>query len=136
MLVLALRAGAAERGSDAHALYASIEALAFALAIPFSVISLASGIALGLGTHWGVLRHRWVAAKLALQVAIILTGALAVGPLTARLADAAAAPGTLELGAARWLMPLAAAVNLTFALTAVGLSVFKPKGRLRGAAPA
>ena len=132
VLVLALRAGAADRADDAHALYTAIETLAFALAIPFSMISLATGITLGLGTHWGVLRHRWVAAKLGLQVAIILTGALAVGPLTASLADAAAAPGALELGAARWQMPLAGALNLGFALTAVGLSVFKPKGRLRG----
>jgi hypothetical protein len=34
-------------------------------------------------------------------------------------------------GAARWELPAAGAANLVFAVTAVGLAVFKPGGRLR-----
>ena len=80
VLILALTAAGAEGAGDAHALYSSVQTLAFALAIPFSLISLATGLVLGLRTRWGVLTYWWVTSKLALQLAIILTGALVVRP--------------------------------------------------------
>ena len=89
-------------------------------------------IVLGLGTRWGVLRYWWVTSKLALQLAIILTGALVVRPSVQALIDRSADGG--PLGAARWVLTIAGAANLTFALTAVALAVFKPGGRLRTAA--
>ena len=54
VLIVALRAAGADRASEAHALYTSAQMLAFALAIPFSLTSLATGVVLGLGTRWGV----------------------------------------------------------------------------------
>lgn len=129
VLILATRAAGADRAADAHALYTSVQTLAFALAIPLSLISLATGIALGAGSHWGVLTYRWVAGKLALQLAIIATGALVVGPSVQALVDASAAGR--PLGAARWELSVAGAANLIFAVTAVGLAVFKPGGRVR-----
>ena len=130
-LILALLAAGAGSAADAHALYSAVQVLAFALAIPFSFTSLATGIALGLGTHWGVLRHGWVVTKLALQVAIIATGALAIRPWVQHLIDASASSAQLDLGAARWELPLAGALNLVFAATAVGLAVFKPRRHAR-----
>ena len=56
VLIVALRAAGADSAAEAHALYTSAQTLAFALAIPFSLTSLATGIVLGLGTRWGV-RH-------------------------------------------------------------------------------
>lgn len=129
VLIVALRAARADSATEAHALYATAQTLAFALAIPFSLTSLATGIVLGLGTRWGVLTHRWVAGKLALQLAIILTGALVVGPSVQTLIDRTAAGR--PLGAARWALSVAGAANLVFAAVAVGLAVFKPGGRLR-----
>ena len=38
------------------------------------------------------------------------------------------------LGAARWELTVAGAANLTFAVAAVAMAVFKPGGRLRAAA--
>jgi hypothetical protein len=129
VLVLALRAAGADSAAEAHSLYASVQTLAFALAIPFSLTSLATGVALGLGTRWGVLTYRWVTGKLALQLAIILTGALVVGPSVQALIDRTAAGR--PLGAARWELAVAGAANVVFAAVAVGLAVFKPGGRLR-----
>ncbi len=63
-----------EPAGDAHVIYTTARTLVFTLGIPLSFISLLSGIALGLGTRWGVLRHRWTAAKLGLQLAIIACG--------------------------------------------------------------
>jgi hypothetical protein len=129
VLIVALRGAGADTSADAHALYTSAQTLAFALAIPFSLTSLATGIALGLGTRWGVLTYRWVAGKLALQLAIILTGALVVRPSVQALIDRSA--DGRPLGSARWELSVAGAANLTFAVTAVALAVFKPGGRLR-----
>jgi hypothetical protein len=115
-------------GAEAHAHFASLRVLVFALAIPLSFTSLITGVLLGVGTHWGVLRHGWVAAKLALQLGIILTGALAVRPwLDASLAATAAGAGP---GPERWLIVAAGALNLAMAATAVGLGVFKPRRRV------
>ena len=43
VLILALTAAGADGAGDAHALYTSAQTLAFALAIPFSLASLATG---------------------------------------------------------------------------------------------
>jgi hypothetical protein len=129
VLIVALRAAGADDAAEAHALYGSAQTLAFALAIPFSLTSLATGIALGVGTRWGVLRYWWVTGKLALQLAIILTGALVVRPSVQALIDRTA--DGRPLGSARWELTIAGAANLVFAAVAVGLAVFKPGGRLR-----
>jgi hypothetical protein len=129
VLILALAAVAADSAAEAHALYGATRTLAFGLAIPFSLVSLATGIVLGLGTRWGVLIYRWVAGKLALQLAIILTGALVVRPSVQALIDRSA--DGRPLGSARWELCVAGAANLTFAVAAVALAVFKPGGRLR-----
>ncbi len=128
VLIVSLRAAGADSSADAHALYVSAQTLAFALAIPFSLTSLATGLGLGLGTRWGVLRYWWVTGKLALQLAIILTGALVVRPTVQALIDRTDAGAAL--GAARWELTLAGVANLAFAIAAVALAVFKPGGRL------
>jgi hypothetical protein len=131
VIVLSLRAATAGH-ADAHALYESGLALAFILAIPSSFASLLTGLLLGLGTAWGVLRYYWVVAKLALLIAIILMGALAVGPGLDHLADDSAAGLEMAgLGDLRHYLTMAGAANLAFILGAIGLSVFKPWGRIR-----
>jgi hypothetical protein len=116
--------------ADAHVIYTSARTLVFTLGIPLSFISLLSGIAMGLGTRWGVLRHRWVVAKLGLQLAIIVCGGLVIGPAMEHLIDGG------ERGTAQWTMVAGAAFNTACAMVAVGLAVFKPGGRLRRAQPA
>ena len=116
-----------ESADDAHVIYTTAQTLVFTLGIPLSFISLLSGIAMGLGTRWGVLRHRWVVAKLGLQVAIIACGALVIGPPMDHLIEGG------ERGSAQWEMAAGAAFNTTCAAVAVGLAVFKPGGRLRRA---
>ncbi len=55
--------------------------------IPLSLATLGTGVLLGLGTKWGVLRHRWVTAKLL----VILVGhhrrRTVIGPATAAMRD-------------------------------------------------
>lgn len=134
VVILAAMAAGAASPAEAHALYRSAQVVALAMAIPFSITSLTTGVVLGLRTPWGVFRYRWVTAKLALQLGIILMGALAVGPMVETLVNDAAAGRSL--GSERWQLAIAGGVNLMFAVTAVGLSVFKPGGRLRRTAAA
>jgi hypothetical protein len=91
--------------------------------IPLSFAALISGILLGFGTKWGVLRYPWVIAKLVLIVSVMAVGGVVIGPaLNSMLAG-----GTGETG------PLigAAAYDVVALAVATGLSVFKPGKRLR-----
>ncbi|HEV7451840.1 MAG TPA: hypothetical protein VGO16_10725 [Pseudonocardiaceae bacterium] len=108
----------------ARAAYSFMQDLVYTSAAPLSVLSLVSGAVLGLGTKWGVLRFRWVTAKLVLLLVVVLTGITIQGPLLEHLI---AAPS-----------PTAQAANLAttgaqLVLLAVAtwLSVFKPGGRIR-----
>jgi hypothetical protein len=89
--------------------------------IPFSLASLATGVVLGLGSKWGVVRYGWVAAKLGLNLSVIVVGALVIGPATAAMAGG---------GGGREAVLIAASAYDVVALSvATGLSVFKPRRR-------
>jgi uncharacterized membrane protein len=95
---------------------------AFVFGIPLSVAALLSGVALGLGTRWGVFRYPWVVTKLALIVSVMAVGALVINPALAT--SLAGGDGTSRL--------IAAAAYDVLALTlATCLSVFKPGAPFR-----
>ncbi|MGH4008683.1 MAG: hypothetical protein ACRDTH_11115 [Pseudonocardiaceae bacterium] len=108
----------------ARAAYSFMQGLVYASAAPLSVLALVSGLALGLGTKWGVLRFRWVTAKLGLLLITVLIGITIQGPLLEQLL--AAPTSTAQLANL-------AATAMQFVLLAVAtwLSVFKPGGRIR-----
>ncbi|SFW69975.1 hypothetical protein [Amycolatopsis australiensis] len=86
-----------------------------------AVLTLGTGVVLGLGSRYGLVRYWWVAAKLAvnLLMAVLILVALRPG-----IAEAAAT------GDARGLLyPVVVAPSLL--LFASVLSVFKPWGRIR-----
>jgi hypothetical protein len=91
--------------------------------IPLSFAALISGLTLGLGSKWGVLRHAWVTAKLLLLLSVILVGALVIGPATHEMRNGSGDAETVLIAAAAWDV---------FALSvATALSVYKPGGRRR-----
>ena len=69
-----------------------------------------------------MLRHWWTTLKLGLLVGVILNGALMIGPTTAQLADG-------DGSSARLIF--AASLSVTMLALSVGLSVYKPGGRVR-----
>ncbi len=96
------------------------------------LVCLASGIVLGLGSRWGVLRHWWVAAKLALNLLLTALVPVALLPeVTAQAAQArralAGQPVTYDLTD----LAFPPVVSPVLLLTAVTLSVVKPWGRIR-----
>jgi len=90
--------------------------------IPLSLLSLVSGVTLGLGSKWGVLRYRWVTAKLVLLLSVIVVGAVVLGPQTAAMADDGSGSQTALIAASAW--------DVLALTVATCLSVYKP-GRAR-----
>jgi hypothetical protein len=86
-------------------------------------IPLGTGLALGFGTKWGVLRYRWVTAKLLLIVSVILVGAFVIGPSEAAMIDGG---GGREL-----VLTLAGGYDVLALCLATWLSVYKPRRRAR-----
>ncbi|HKY22899.1 MAG TPA: DUF2269 family protein [Vicinamibacterales bacterium] len=86
--------------------------------IPLSVGALVSGIALGLGTKWGVFRYPWVVAKLLIIVSVMLVGSFVISP-----AHAAMLQGREDAAAN---LIVAAAYDVVALGVATWLSVFKP----------
>jgi hypothetical protein len=100
--------------------------MSFLFGIPLSLIALITGVVLGVGTRWGILRHWWVTVKLVALIAVMAVGALVVGPAEGRLSETPtdASPNVIVIGAV---------VQAGLLVGATALSVFKP-GRRRGAA--
>ncbi|MVA76708.1 hypothetical protein GC722_11835 [Auraticoccus sp. F435] len=97
-----------------------------------AVTTLASGLVLGLGTPWGLVRHGWVLAKLVITVVLLVLVVVLLLPALGELSAAAAA--SLDSGAAppavgQLVFP--PVVSTTAVLGAMALSVFKPSRRSR-----
>jgi hypothetical protein len=119
-LVLFLLAAAEATGDDALArsLARAVETSVW-LSVPLGIASAATGIVLGLGTKWGLIRHWWVVVKEVAVVPLVVTDLLVVAP---GAADAAAGhPGGRLLDPA-----IAHCVVLALATT---VSVVKPFGK-------
>jgi uncharacterized membrane protein len=121
--ILAINVRAATTGDPglAAASYDLLAMFPVVFGIPLSMIALVTGLALGLGSKWGVLRHRWVTAKLLLLLSVILVGALVLGPATTAMRDGGDGKQTL--------LVLASAYDVLALALATGLSVFKPGKR-------
>jgi hypothetical protein len=96
------------------------------------LVCLASGLVLGLGTRFGLVRYWWVAIKLVLNVVLLVLVAAALRPGVREVADQARLlagdpSGDLPIGDLRF-PPIVSPIAL---MTAVTLSVYKPWGRIR-----
>ena len=101
------------------ALYRAMHASLW-LSTPTGVVAVGTGVVLSLGTVWGLVRHRWVVAKIGISAAVIVTDALVISSATASAASTGIASSPLRDGTIAHCIVLA---------VATGLSIFKPKGR-------
>lgn len=96
------------------------------------VIVLATGLVLGWGTRWGLVRFWWVAVKLAVNVVLVVLIVFVLMPGMAEvrtIGELLAASGELTGDVSSLRFP--PAVSLTALTIAVVLSVYKPWGRTR-----
>lgn len=99
------------------------------------LVCLASGVLLGLGGKYGLVRYWWVAIKLCLNVLLSTLVLLALRPGVREAAEQGRLlgdGGTLPAPADMMYPPI---VSTSLLLVAYLLSVFKPWGRLRGRRP-
>jgi hypothetical protein len=132
LLTLALAGRFPDDASTRTSAYWAMHVLGNVLVIPISLVSLGSGVLLGLGTKWGLLRHLWVTTKLVITTA---TAALSIFVLRAQI-NTAYVHSSLHLegaalGRAATSLVFAGAVSVSLYTFVVVLSVFKPRGLTR-----
>ncbi|MEU8079128.1 hypothetical protein AB0B31_27245 [Catellatospora citrea] len=126
LLVMALSAQASTDPGTREATYALMLSFDNAAMLPLGLAALVTGVILGVGSHWGVLRHWWVAVKLVLNVAVLVVPLLTRHPALVDAVDAARA-GLLTDPAQQVLDgSIASVIVLTVATI---LSTYKPWGK-------
>lgn len=126
-LVLAL-AGQAADPETARGAYLAMELITSWVIVPLAAAALLVGIAESLGTKWGLVRHYWIVAKLALTLFAIIVLLLQLDTI-GYLAQASATQ-LPHLTAARGTLVLHSAGGLIVLLLPMALSIYKPRGRL------
>jgi hypothetical protein len=112
--------------------YRALELFAVWPLLTTGLVCLASGVVLGLGTKWGLVRYWWVAIKLALNILLTTLVLVALRPGVMEAAEqgrrfASGDPASLAVG--DLIFP--PVVSPTALLIAFVLAVFKPWGRIR-----
>src|SRR5262245_18839979 len=67
-LALAVAGVASADAALVRAGYIAMEVIGWFVVVPFCIATLATGLIQSLGTSWGLFRHNWVVAKLAITV--------------------------------------------------------------------
>jgi hypothetical protein len=92
--------------------------------LPLAIVSLGTGVLLGMGTHWGVTKHWWLLTKAVLSLALTAGAVTLLIPQLPYILAGGNEPIDPVGVAAR-------AVALVALLAATALSVAKPWGRIR-----
>jgi hypothetical protein len=113
-----------------RAAYLTMNVLVDAVVIPASLLALATGVILSLGTRWGLVRYHWVLVKLVitLATATLTLVLLRAGVQTAAEEVRAVAQAPAEAGGGLLFAPI---VSLTCYVFMTVISFFKPWGRTR-----
>jgi len=112
-LAVAIRAARAGSAAVMVEMVRVLKMFAWTFGVPLSFGALLSGLTLGRGTRWGVLRYPWVTTKLLLIVSVILVGALIIRPaLAATLQRGVDTASRLITAAAYDVLALAVATTL------------------------
>jgi hypothetical protein len=131
-LALALAGLGSRNEQTVRAAYIAMDVAGWWVIVPMSLASLFTGVVQSLGTRWGLFRHYWVVAKLA--IAVVATAVLLMHMQPIGYAARVAAEGTLAGGDLRGLriqLVADAGAALVVLLAATALSVYKPRGLTR-----
>jgi hypothetical protein len=112
--------------------YQALELFAVWPLLAAGLVTLVSGVVLGLGTNYGLVRYWWVATKLVMNLVLVALVAFALRSAVheaARYGLALAAGSPSDASVSKLIMP--PLVSSTALLIATTLSVYKPWGRIR-----
>lgn len=128
-LVFAVVGLTSEDAGLVRASYLSSDLVTRYMIVPLCAGALITGLVQSLGTHWGLVRHYWVIAKLALT--IVGTALLLLHTRPIQYLAGVAAESTLGAGDHRQLriqLVADASAAIILLLVTTGLSVYKPQG--------
>jgi hypothetical protein len=126
-LALAAIGLSSENERTVRGAYLVMAPAAWFVLVPLAHTALFSGIALSLGTPWGIIRHYWVVLKLAITVFATVILMIYMGTFK-QMAGVAADP-VVELGVVRNPSPLVHSVlALVLLIAATILGIYKPFG--------
>ncbi|MFU8852188.1 DUF2269 domain-containing protein [Micromonospora sp. SL1-18] len=120
-------------GADPTTVYPAIDLIASSVIVPLALLALATGLALALGSPWGLARHWWVTIKLSVTTVLAALAILMLTPTADRAADAAVALAATPTGQGDHLrLVLIPAVATATLIMNVALAIYKPFGRIGG----
>ena len=126
-LALAIIGFTSDDQAKVRGAYLLMAPAAWFVLVPLAHASLLSGIALSLGTPWGLFRHYWVVLKLGITV--FATAILLIYMGTFRQMAGVAADPVADLAAVRNASPIVHAIlALILLIAATMLGVYKPLG--------
>ena len=117
-LAVAIRGSTTNDPNLARASWELLNMFSLLFGIPLSFAALLTGLTLGLGTKWGVLRHQWVTIKLLLIVSVMVVGGVVISPASEAMRTGIGGGETRLIGAAIY--------DVLALATATALSVYKP----------
>lgn len=131
-LALAVSGLTGRDDQTARASYIAMESITWSVIVPLAFAALLTGLVQSLRTQWGLFRHYWVLAKLAITVLATLLLLLHTRPI-ATLAGLARETAVSGAGVGRLQVQLVvdAGAALLALLVNVALSVYKPRGLTR-----
>ena len=128
-LALAIAGLTSSNAQVVHASYIAMQLTGWCVIVPLSLATLVTGLVQSLGTTWGLFRHYWIVAKLAITV--LASVLLLVHMQVANRMASVVAETTLGSGDFRGLriqLIADAAAAVVVLLVATALSVYKPQG--------
>jgi hypothetical protein len=131
-LVLLVLGLSSLNGADLRTIYPAAHLVGARLVAPLAVLSLTTGLLLGVLTPWGLFKYWWVTIKLAITT--VLTGVVlfVLVPRLGAAANVVSGPAPrLLTSAERVPFVIAPAAASTLLLLMVVLAIFKPGWRLR-----
>jgi len=131
-LAIAIAGLASEDAQVVRSVYVSMGIIARFVIVPLSFAPLVTGPILSLGTPWGLFRHYWILAKLAITVLSTIVLQVHMRPINL-LADAAVTSAGLsaDLRTAQVQIVVASVAAVLALLAATALGVYKPRGMTR-----
>ncbi|CAM3006724.1 hypothetical protein SAXI111661_13395 [Saccharomonospora xinjiangensis] len=133
-VAMAVLVATAWLADDRFVVTASYTALAAVTGWPLliaGVTCLLSGVVLGLGTRYGLVRYWWVAVKLAIAVVFVALVVVLLWPAVEEAAGQSRAAGGAPSSEAASALLFPPIVSTTGLLVATTLAVVKPWGRIR-----
>ncbi|MDQ3887561.1 MAG: DUF2269 family protein, partial [Actinomycetota bacterium] len=134
LLVLALTALTSSDPRTVAASYFAIGAFTIVLLVPAGVLTLATGLLLGAGTHWGIVRYWWLTVKLVITVVLTTLVIVLLRPKVVDVSSQAEQAGAAglsrdQLGSLPVDLIFPPSVSIIALIVATVLAVYKPWGK-------